>query len=207
MLPFLSPWQSTCQEWSRNWPTQRFPECIVTRRLSACTRVPHRDGNLMGGSGSETDEVVAEVKGFARAKNRTRNPEICGPVRYPLDYRFTPPQILTSIPCYVLHSVLRSMDSASIGRSATSLLQLFLLRVHLYKSNLNLLCHAMAIPRCRRATKPSFSALITPWHYIVRYKMPFYFKLWPGQYFYRNITCMTMSHVSLIGATPTIQIY
>jgi len=41
-----------CHEWCWNWPTeseaQRFPGCVI-RRLSACIRVPHREGNSMGG--------------------------------------------------------------------------------------------------------------------------------------------------------------
>jgi len=49
---FVSPWQDSCQEWCRNWSfecsAQRFPGCVI-RRLAACTGVPHREGNSMGG--------------------------------------------------------------------------------------------------------------------------------------------------------------
>jgi len=45
--------------------------------LLNCTRMPHREGNSMGGllysmSGSETDEGVVKDKVFARTGDRTR---------------------------------------------------------------------------------------------------------------------------------------
>jgi len=72
---YVSPWQNNCLEWCRypagalsgvvqvprrcpvwsgaeiglmNLLIQRFPGCVI-RRLSVCTRVPHREGNSMVG--------------------------------------------------------------------------------------------------------------------------------------------------------------
>jgi len=74
----VSPKQQNCPEWCRNWPsvysTQHFPGRII-KRLSACTQVPHRDGNSIGElPQSETDEAVTKVKVLARIRNRTKNP-------------------------------------------------------------------------------------------------------------------------------------
>ena len=60
----------------RNWPTetqaQRFPGNAI-RRVSACTRVPHEEGNSTGGLslGSQTDGGVAQDKVFVRAVHST----------------------------------------------------------------------------------------------------------------------------------------
>jgi len=68
-----------CQKWCRNWPTESWAQCFpgcVFRRLSVCTRIPHRAGResfLYLTSGSQTDEGVAKDKVFVRTGNQTRD--------------------------------------------------------------------------------------------------------------------------------------
>jgi len=66
----LSPWQSNCREWCRNWPTESltkcFPECVI-RRHSARTHVwsaweksleiLHHNWELNPGYGEDDSEI------------------------------------------------------------------------------------------------------------------------------------------------------
>jgi len=101
--------QVPCQEWCRNWPTgsafpraQRFPGLSVSQgsafpraqKLSACTRVPHREGNSMGGlplfnAWIENRQGGRERRSFCPNQKSSPGLRVQIPVHYPLGYRFT----------------------------------------------------------------------------------------------------------------------
>ena len=79
IFSFLSPWQTICQEWCRNWPTkpliQRFPGWII-RRLSSCTRVPHTENKSVGGPSLFSDGTQKRW-GKDKASPELTRPTIC----------------------------------------------------------------------------------------------------------------------------------
>jgi len=72
----------------------RFPLCIV-RRLFACTRVPHREGNSMGGPPLFNVGIRNRggccVRGSVCLNRESNQASLSqGPVTYPLNHRFSP---------------------------------------------------------------------------------------------------------------------
>jgi len=86
-----------CQESSGNWPTESEAQCFsgcVIRRLSACTRVPHRDGKAIGGLplfnvGIRNRRRCHERQKFFPNWESNSGLLVQIPVHYSLGYHFT----------------------------------------------------------------------------------------------------------------------
>jgi len=105
----------------RNWRTESLTRCFpgsVIRRPSACTRMPHREGNSIG---THPPFYFWHPKPTRRLRkiifflywDSSQGPLIQGPVRHPLGYRFTPISVISGygLGGFPAQNLLRLTDS------------------------------------------------------------------------------------------------